>query len=589
MKVPTLEAPTVAVRQAPAQFRNENTDTGMADIGKAVGGAVAGVGGAIWKAKLKADEMAAEQAASQYQMDALKALHGAPDAVSQDFGLNLSSNSKDVAPSAFLSTKGLEAGRKSADVADWLVRRQAEIEKSLPSSSQRELFKAKARDIYQNSYKTIELHTAKQFAAAEEATYKARLETSMAAIESGYADPDVVKSNSDVIFGIARKNALSPEDAAAKVAAADEEINALRVRQYLRNGDYDGAEKLFNGVRGRLGKKEDSLGKTIGEMKLVREGELAARGVVENARDAEGRVDADAVRKSVDRLGAGPMADEIRKRAEDRLADEEKAWKSKVSSIHSKALSAFYDAGESLSAIDSQDRAWLIRNAPEKWGEINDLHAKKLARARSEISFRDSRMQRVERAQGASTDDQVQAFVEFQADVAENPEKYHGMSPEEFQSDWRARLGSKLYGSAGKIFASAQKEKPESAAEFNSYVRSAIANSDALRSNKEAQKKFTGLMAEARRLKIEATGKPPTMAEFDELASSVWKQEKNWFGISRPVLKKPEELSPAPQPAASQVGGASIGKPPKADRIRQLVRAGKSTKEIAESLKKEGY
>jgi len=588
MKVPVLDTPSVAVRAAPTQLRNENLDTGLGDIGQAVGGAVANVGGIAWKAKLQADEMAADQAAVQYQMDSLRALHGGSDAVNQDFGLDLTSKSKDVAPNAFLSTKGLQAVGQSADVSAYLSKRQAEIEKSLPSNSQRELFRAKAQSIYQNSYKTIELHASRQFAMAEEATAKARVETALAAIESGYSDPDIVKSNTDVIFGIVRKGALSPEDAASRVAKADEEINGARLRQYLKSGDYGGAEELYNGLRGRLGPKEDSYGKAIGEMKLSRESEMAARAAVESARDPEGRVDADRVRVAVDRLGPGPASDEVRKRAEDRLADEERSWKGKVAKIHSRALTGFYGAGESLGGIDSQDRAWLIQNAPEKWGDISDLHAKKLARGRSEVSFRESRVLKAQRVQNAGAEEQTQAFIEFSADIAENPEKYRGMSADELQSDWRTRLGEKHYAAAGKIFASTQKEKPESASEFNAYVKSAIANSDALRNNKEAQKKFTGLMAEARRLKIEATGKPPTMDEFDDLASSVWKQEKNWFGISRTVLKKAEELSPTVAPVGSRVGAAPVGGVSRHDRIRQLLRAGKSKQEIAATLKNEG-
>lgn len=589
MKVPVIDSPSVGVRQAPIITQNREQDQGSRRIAEGVANIAGSIAStaidAASESARKADEMVAEQAATQYQMDALKALHGAPDAVNQDFGLDLRSTSKDVAPSAFLSTKGLDASRKSADVADWLTKRQSEIEKALPSDRQRELFRNKARGIYQNSYKTIELHAAKQFAEAEEATLKARVVTSMAAIESGYTDADTVKSNSDVIFEIARKKALSPEDAAARVKTADEEINALRLRQYLKSGDYAGAEELYNNLRGRLGPKEDAYGKTIGEMKLSREGEFLARDAVEQSRDPEGRVDADAARRRLDRLGAGPLTDEARKRAEDRLADEEKAWKSKVSAVHSKALTAFYDAGESISAIDPQDRAWLIRNAPEKWGDITDLHAKKIAQGRAEISFRESRVKRV---QGARNEEQVQAFEALQADIADNQAKYRNMSAEQFHSDWRPQLGEKLYQSAYKAFTSVQKDNAASIDEFNRYVTGAI-NRSPLLTRKDEQNKFKGLMHEARRLKIESTGKPLTMSDFRELEDTVWKREKNWFGSTKTVLREPEELAPTSAPTRPQVGGTPVGNVSKTDRIRQLLRAGKSDKEIAATLKAEGF
>lgn len=573
------------MRPAPTQFRNENLDTGLGDVGRAVGGAVAGVGNALLEAKNKADEMAAEQAATQYQMDALKALHGAPDAVNQDFGLDLRSTSKDVAPSAFLSTKGLDASRKSADVADWLTKRQSEIEKALPSDRQRELFRNKARSIYQNSYKTIELHAAKQFAEAEEATLKARVVTSMAAIESGYTDADTVKSNSDVIFEIARKKALSPEDAAARVKTADEEINALRLRQYLKSGDYAGAEELYNNLRGRLGSKEKAYGEDIMEMRISREGEMLARDAVERSRSPEGHVDMSAARKRLDDMEYGPLVKEARKRLEDRLDREKENWAAKVAAIHSKAMTAFYEAGGSISAVDSQDRSWLIRNAPEKWGEIVDEHEKKVARNRAAASANETRVKRV---QGARNEEQVQAFEALQADIADNQAKYLNMSAEQFHSDWRPRLGEKLYQSAYKAFTSAQKDNAASIDEFNRYVTGAI-NRSPLLAKKDEQNKFKGLMHEARRLKIESTGKPLTMSDFRELEDAVWKREKNWFGSIKTVLREPEELAPTSAPTRPQVGGTPVGNVSKTDRIRQLLRAGKSDKEIAATLKAEGF
>lgn len=592
-RVPTYGEAKVQSQGLRPQFSNLNTDTGADALARGVGQFASGVENAVSAHEQKANALAVTEMETRFQREVTTGMVG--DSTSGDptqtgefregeWGLDTRPGATNKAgPKGFLSLKGTAAAEKSAETMEWLDKRQKELAQELANQKARDLFLLRTGGVKEDTRRRIEGHVATQGQAAMVAALDARSAAALSEVAVSYRDPATVARQQAAVEGPIRALQLSKEDGDARVALWRAQVAGVRLEQFLAAKDWRGAEELFAEVKPMLGPKAAQFEKVISAVKMDQQAERYAADFVESARDpATGRVDSAKAVASVDAVPEGPLRDEVRQRAEHRVAVEGKAWNQRVDGVYGRAFSTYLKNG-TLSAVDSKDKAWLVENAPEEWRKLQMMGRSDAGYARDRARERTSG--------GGETDAQREALLRLKADLVENRERYNEMTPEEFTREWGHQLSPGGYNHAGTLLAAAKKEPPGSSGEFSRFVNDEVRGSPSLKS-KRTQDQFRAFMGDQRRDFLARNKREPSYEEMEAMRQSAWTttHEKGWLWDSEfaPAFKRrTEEKAGAPRPP-SLPPPTSLDKPTKQDRIRQL--KGKvSAAEAVRILTAEGY
>jgi hypothetical protein len=386
----------------------------------------------------------------------------------------------------------------------------------------------------------MEVHASQQVTAAEQASQKAMVEEGLTAISAAYNDEEAVQTQFGIMADGLRKSALSKEDGDGKVLKLQQEIAAVRINQYLAEGDHPGAQRTFEASKAVLAPKDAvDFRKAIAATKLDVESEKTARSIIGIARpDGGGPVDENQAIAAVEAIPEGPERVKVQGLVEHYAALANKEWGNTVDKQYTGALSTYLKASADKPAdpravIPKGQQDWLIEHAPEKWEALMDRYAHDSRRGKKLGGGRGG---------GA---DRAKALIEFKADVAANPEKYAdpGYTPDNFMSEWGARLDPKDLDVAGTQFAATKKEKKESIAEFSRYIGDRVRESPMFEKQtgkaasvaaENAANQYRAFMGDARRDFIAKNKREPTREEMDAMDAAAWTHvvtKKSLFGI----------------------------------------------------------
>lgn len=548
MKIPVVNGPKVESRPIGTSYSNLDNRTGLEDVAKGVGQLAGGLTNVIEESQRADARKAALAERAKKQADDFRI-----DEADLRFGhrINELLHEKDT---GFLNQQGERALDEQPTMKEIDTAYRA-ISKDLANDEQRKAFELKAASRTEQTWATIEKHVAGQRMKVYEGVAQGQVGLALDTAGLSYADPRAVDSaigkvliNPDGGPGPLRRylsaQGLPAEKIDAEEAAFQAKAYGVALQGYLDHKDADGAERYFNAIRPKLGNDAGKFEKVIATLKNDQEAEKTAAILIETGREPNGRVSIEKVQAAIDAVPEGPLRDEVRQRTEQRLTVATREWKQQVDGHYEKAFSAYLGAGNSLSAIDSQDKAWLIQNAPDEWQKI-------LSRNQANIEHA-----RVGRERGASkeTDAQRDALIDALADIEANPEEYSKKSSAEFTAQWGHQLSDAGFKQAGRLFASKKKEPAGSSAEFTRFVADEVRGNDALRKNKKAADQYRAFMGDQRRaFKEKNNGREPGPTDFETMRDAAWATtvEKGWLwgtNTSAPAFKKKPEPGPTEKP-----------------------------------------
>lgn len=299
----------------------------------------------------------------------------------------------------------------------------------------------------------VENYIGQQREVAKGASLVARKATGLDSLALNYADPALrAETMADVEDSI-RSLAVSDEVAEAEVAEYRKQADLVVLRRFLDEKDTKGAKAYFAQAADRLGKDASRVRREIETAGRDEEAEDKAIGFVEAARDGEsGRVDRAKAEAKLDGIKDVGLRDEARRRLEHRLSLEERAWTRQEIDHENSAITAYERGGNSLAAISSQDKDWLIAYAPKRWQAIERM-------AQADADRWRLQRERGERSGSKATPEETEAYGRFVLDLANDPQKYRTMTEEEFRAEWRTQLSDSTYKEAVQRLASHQQDK----------------------------------------------------------------------------------------------------------------------------------
>lgn len=494
-------------------------------------------------------------------------------------------NGEETEQPGYFNTKGDEAFEKAPETFDSIEKKRQEIADNMSDEDARQAFLKRTAPHLEEDRAHIEQYAGKQRQVADAATLEAREEAALEAIRANPNDWVGVTSETAALEEPIAKLGLSAEDKKARVEAWRRKAGVAQVVSQLNAGDWAAAEKTLESKRATIGDEAgEKLEAQIARLKGDHSAQAAASSIAAAAADKEtGRINE---AKALQLLEQTPI--EQRKAVSDRLdhliVQNERMWRQEVSTTYDSAFSTYLQTRD-LDQVRPSTKAWLVKNAPEKWDELEQ-------KAKRDREYW-KKLLRGENAEGSTRAEQL-ALVELQSDLVRNPEKYANMSPQEFDYEWGARLSPSGYKIGGKAFADASKGDRLSDAEFSTYVNQLVDTYPrfAVENPADRQEKldkgqladaFRADFGEARRAFRDREKRNPTMSEVQspDFQKQIWTNALKRSGIKLEMQLPEMDFSDTPPIHAA--------KPSKAARARELKDTGLSNADIAKQLTAEGY
>lgn len=598
-KVPTYQA-GLRTRPVTTDYERGDHRSGLHDLARGAGQLSQGLqqlDAAQQRTRERAREVDVADNLTAFQSEANAALHGDSLAYKKDgvttgqWGLDLAQKDEKQMPRGFLAEKGKAAAEKSSQVRAAIERRRKELAEKIADPQTREEFLSRSGAILNDTTKRVELHVNEQIQAAGEVALKDRLAVGVQSIASNYRDRTAVAEQVTHMDETIQKLAPSEEVARAQMNAWRQTAASTVLDQYLGAGDFRGAEQAFAELEPFLGERAAKYRQSISAVKEDREAEGHAAAIAEEATFDDGDFDTEWAIAEVDKLPEGPLRDEVRKRVEHRAMVAEGNWKQTIHSKFSTAFTSYLKGGRTTAAVDPLVKSWLIENAPEEWNklEMMERHDRDHARAQSRrgAGVKDPRLEAKQRA----------AYVRFQADVAQNPDRYAGMTPEAFTAEWGPELREEDFRAAGGTYAATKKADQLGLSEFSGAIREDIKANPALK-DKEKAAKYSAFMGNRYREYIDTNKKKPDAEQIAKWRNeALAKTVETFLGIDflAPDKYAFEATEEEPE-AAAATPPAPASSPPQAKptmdagaRARELKRQGLTREQISEKLTAEGY
>jgi hypothetical protein len=534
-----------------------------------------------------ANAVAANDAVTQYQHDNVSALDG---------------STEDGQPS-FLSREGKDAIEKSGPTLEWLEKRRQDIAAELTNDEQRKVFLHHSAGVYESSRARIESHASQQLKVTEDASLQGRMATSLLEISKNYTDAEGTSSKTAASVENTIRAFKAPMGQAAVDAAVGawrEKVAETRLNQYLdAKKDWAGAEQLFATVKDDLGPNAARYQVKIDDVKRDGVADAIALHLVAGAAGKGGRVNGDAALAALDAQGLTDikLKDEARLRLQHYVTQAEQGWKAETEKISKEAFADYNTGG--WPGIDSELKKDLNARNPELYHQL---------KADSERKFRERNASGAA-ARKEQADRNKEALNNFMSlPAAEraktDPAEFalgRGVDPLGVSDIKRHQRGAIEMVDKGLAVPS------------DKFVREAVAAGQGIAKGKTAQAQ----------LKAEATLEFANFYEKNKRAPSVEEATKltshlvgnilepgYFYGTNEKPLYQhraeqrakgiePDDGAPAPEsarpPGAAPVGTLAVPAAtrtpsvPLSQRYVELKKAGKSAKEIADTLNTEGY
>ncbi len=563
------------------------------DVGRGLrqlGGDLQAVGGEYRRELERADVAAATNAENEFQKRKNTRLYDRNTGVMNAIG-----------EGALRQAEGFyEADKKDRD----------ELEKSLANDRQRQLFRARADALDNDSQRQVETHVSREARRAQGLAAEARASTALDNIALNYTDAASRATHAAAAESAIRAaNIDNPAAGEQQVAEFRKKADAAVLNQFISARNIEGAQAYFAQAKERLGADAARFQSTLGELQKDVAGERSAISIVDGAKGGEnGWVDEKRALEELDKLPAGPDKDEARARIVRRLEEARKQKDKDIASRFNKAFSA-YEQRHAMGDINADDKRWLKEHAPEDWAKLED-------RSRRDIAYFEERNEKKQKAARVESPEERVASIQAQADMVMNPAKYVGMTADDLAREWGAKLAPSAFKALGEDFVRAKRDQFIVPHDFSEAIKDEVALSADLGANGgELGKRYAATMGQLYRQEQERLKRPLTIDEVAKVRAAAWKDKELKRGFFAellnlepkkvPAFKAPADEAPAPAPAAAPAGApaatalpAEAKKEPekkdapkksKADRARELKGQGKNNKEIAETLTAEGY
>jgi hypothetical protein len=531
VKIPTLDVPAAVPTGGAPTLHSQSeggfdaVSRGLAEVGHAADQAGAAIGHDMEVSRQKAIAAEVTEGETELTHYGTEEFHGRTGSGNERRDtIEAAFTGEPAETPGYMSLKGDDAFKESANVFGRLKKKREEISRNMTTDEARQLFDQRTSSQMEGYFAQIESYAAHQREVANLATLQARKDAAIEAIRSNPNNLTEVEQQSGALLGPIRALGLSDEDKAADVRKWQGEVAANQISAQLDRGDWQSAETTLKNKGEHLPRAiATQLSTHVARVKNEAVAEGTAARIAHDATDPlTGRIDDG---KAYGLLDSADLPDELaakaRERLDKRILDNGRQWTQTVAKNYGGAFSTYLRTKD-LSSVDNTTKNWLIDNAPEKWDELEQKQARdrdRLRRVRAEHETAGER----------------QALVQLRSDVVRNPEKYADMTPEEFDSEWGARLSPSGYKTGGELYAGAAKGDRVGDGEFSSYVNDLVRTtphffvSNPNDKGEKAQKRelsdgFRADFGEARRTFRDQHKRNPTMTEVQspEFQKSVW-------------------------------------------------------------------
>lgn len=578
MRIPVLDGPQVSSRPVGTPYGGgdqhaggEVVAQGLAQLGEGLGRAAQ----KIEEVRKRADAVAVNDLLTAYQSDVISALDGSGE------------------QPGFMSTKGVEAQAKRADLLAGLEKRGGQLEESLSGDDQKKLFRQHAQKIYLGGRTRVESHVQQQRRTAEIASLDARAATSLTAIANSYADDAQVADTSKAVEQTIRafEAPMGAAVADAKVAEWRSKVAQTRLNQFLAAKDWQGAQAVFAQAKGDLGPAAAQYQKAIDGTKRDSAADGMAQQLAREFTGKDGRVDVTAALAKLDETGGTDTAlkDEARHRLEARVVEMDKAWKQDTEKVSDAAFGAYNTGG--WPAIPWALKQELNSRNPDLYHRLEKESEMKLRGSRSDQAA--ARREQAERNKEALNNFLTLPASERATVKVDEWAMGRGLDPLGLSDIKRHQRGSIEVVDKGLSVNS------------DKFVGQAMAAGQGVAKSKKAKEQLKAEATLEFQRFIDQNKRPPSVDEALELTSKLVENtlEPGWLWGTNEVPEYErraherangviDPATPARPPGQPVPPGTTLETPPKApvgERYQQLKREGKSPKEIAETLNAEGY
>lgn len=441
---------------------------------------------------------------------------------------------------------------------------------------------AKLSALFEAARRNANGHVVKQRNVAMADTVRAREASVLDALARNFDDPkgraEQMAAAEEVI------GALSPtaEGRAQERAEFRQKAHVVVLERYLSARNVEGAKAYMAQVRGELGAAASEVEKQLAAVERDTEAEREAMKIAEAAADRRtGWVDEGLALAAVDALPAGPLKDEVRSRVEHRVGVSDGIRKAEVDKRFRWAFTAYRKGG--LGAIPPTLRQWLEEHAPEHMHRLEEDRERRRRQAKSDRS--EARREQAEANLLAKHDFMQREPSERAALDVEAT--YGGTGVNE--------LGLAAIKVAQRV--TTENLKSGRAMKEAEFIRDAEARALGPITDKREREEFLAEM----RIQYNEEPETPSPERSKQLidagilehvsGSWYWRTRERGFERSRRLRMEGGEAEPgADRPLDPRVRpGAGLGRPTKAERVRQLAGEGRKTNEIVGIMQAEGY
>lgn len=337
----------------------------------------------------------------------------------------------------FLSLRGKAAVAAAPDTMDTLEDLRQKRAASMKGETGRKIFLQQSGEMLEQTHRAIESHVGQQIEQTKLDALSAAEDEAVRASSVDPANDDVARQRIADVVGAAHGMGRDDDWTNTKTLEVQQKVATSRVATLVDAGNWKKADEVLQASRWALGDRAAPLEKAIEVAKAKNVGEDLASHTLETARKPNGFIDE---AKAIATFGAlAPDQRVESKPAFDHaleLAREQE--KSVKSNQFDGALSA-YLKGHNLNDVPPTTKAWMLDNDPKGWHQLEQVvHADR------------------EHAKGTpTTEEQKRAFVQFDVDLKDHPDKYATMSEAQFHATVWPNLSNGDRERAGALFAGA--------------------------------------------------------------------------------------------------------------------------------------
>ena len=353
-------------------------------------------------------------------------------------------------PEGLLGKKGRDALQRADQyLADFDSTAEA-ISSSLANEDQREAFRRTAMQQRESVQERIEAHEVREADRLAAGAFEGVVAGAVSDAANAWDSPQAVTAaRQDAMAAVlarGKAQGWSPEETDQQLRSVTSALHLGVVDRMLAAGDGLGAQAYLarhgGEVDGRARAQADKQAAVAGLDQRALE---ATRGIQGRAQDVGAQLELARA------IPDARLQEEVTQRIQQDFGRAKAAEQARRNDVFESAFTAHLKGG-SLGAVPPATKAWLVANAPEEWDRLRQ-------KARQDAEY-----WRRLRAEGkAETPEQRAAMVQFLFDLGSNPERYLGMRPQDFVTEWGTRLSPRDFETAGNRVAGVKAEtnKPD--------------------------------------------------------------------------------------------------------------------------------